>query len=455
MVQGKYVAALDLGTSKIIAIAATKSKDGVITISKTEKIASGTCIRRGFIYNIEETSMKISSLVKNLTRQLRPLQKIYVGIGGQSLRTEYYTAKKEINGEAVDNEIIDSLYEECRKYQPEMAEVLDIVSPEYFLDGRPETNPIGVPCQVIEAKFQLILGRPSLKLCLKKSIEEKSKIEIAGFFISPLATAAVVLSDREKELGCALVEFGAGITYLSVYKGNLLKYMIAIPLGGNVITKDLCSLNILEPDAEQLKISKGNALNESEKEEPADIIIESRVNEIIANIMKQIEISGYGNELPEGIIITGGGALLKNMTLAIKKKTNMPVKLATAKESLVSEKSIDRILIEDPANVTIFGLLYLANDNCAKVIPRETSFESRTTSYPSKYPQTPGQGGEKGQESQISLFDEEEIDIVEKPTETTGRRLETPQKKKVGFFDRFKKGLEGASKSLFDDDNIE
>ena len=436
MEQKEYVAALDLGTSKMLAVAASKSSGGVLKILATEKVASGTSIRRGFIYNIEDAAGKISSLVNKLGYKLRPgLKKIYVGIGGQSLRTEAFTVKKEINGASVDKKIIDSLYEECWSYQPELAEILDIVSPEYHLDGRPEPNPIGVPCRVIEAKFQLILGRPSLKLCLKKSIEEKSKIEIADFFISPLATAEAVLSSREKELGCALIEFGAGITYLSIYKGGLLKYMIAIPLGGNVITKDLCSTNLLEADAEELKINKGSALSESDKEELTDVIIEARMNEIIANVVEQIRLSGYGSALAEGIIITGGASSLRNLSKSIQLQTNLQVRQATANKSLIDMNAPDNSFIENPGNTTIFGLLTLGNENCAKEILK---VEPRPVVRESPQPNT-----------FENLFEVKQPDTQSQETEK--RKPVEKKKPKVNFLDRFKNKVEGMSKSLFDE----
>ncbi len=410
MEQSEYIAALDLGTSKMLAMAASKDKGGVLSILGSEKVLSGNCIRRGYIHHVEETAGKVSSLVKNLSNKLQPgIKKIYVGIGGQSLRSEYYTVRKEINGATVNQRLVDSIYEECRKYKPELAEILAIVSPEFYLDGHLEANPIDFECDVIEAKFQLILGRPSLKICLTKSIEEKAGIEIAGFLIAPLATAEVALSKKEKELGCALIEFGAGITYLSVYKGGLLRYLIAIPLGGNVITKDICSLNLLEPDAEELKIKKGSALVETEMEEQLDVIIEARSNEIIANIIEQIRLSGYESSLGGGIVITGGGSLLKNLAKAISLQ--------------MDRKDIRMADIDDPANACILGLLTMGTANCAKEVERK--------------------------ENIMSLFEDEEISTVSssKPEKSvkTPRSPKPPKEPKENIFSRIARGL-------FDDD---
>ena len=351
MEQKEYIVALDLGTSKMLAMAATK-KDGSLSILDTQKTASENCIRRGCIYNIEETSKKITSLVNDLNSSLTPkIKQVYVGIGGQSLRVvEHHTVWKEFDEkETITDEIVDSLREECKKYVPEFAEILDIASAEFYLDGRFEANPIGLQCNNIEAKFLLILGNPSLKRAIEASME-KANIKIAGFFVSPLATAEAVLSSREKKLGCALIEFGAGITYLSIYKDGLLKYLVSIPLGGNVITKDICDMKLEENEAEELKIKEGNALIEPEKSQ-LNTIVEARIVEIIANIQHQIKVSGYDSAISEGIIITGGGSLLKNVDRLLAQKTGKQVRNT-----------------EDPSQACIRGLLLLGNENCAEEI---------------------------------------------------------------------------------------
>jgi len=183
-----------------------------------------------------------------------------VGLGGQSLRSIEHTVCKVLGTEGVvTEEIIDSLYQECKDYRPDMLTVLDVVSPSYFLDDKPESNPVGVPCSRIEARYKLIVGRPSLKLNIINSISEQAKIEIAGILVSPLALGDVVLSDNEKDLGCALIGFGAGVTTITVYKGGKLASLSVVPFGGNLITKDITNLRVVESEAERLKITYGSA----------------------------------------------------------------------------------------------------------------------------------------------------------------------------------------------------
>jgi cell division protein FtsA len=369
----QYVAALDLGTFKMIAMAARKTVQGLSILDKA-KTESNNCIRRGCIYNIEKTSDKVAALIADLNKKVKaPVEKIYVGIGGQSLKTQKYSAVREVNG-IVTQDMLNSLETECREYQPLDVDVLDIVSIEYYLDGRPESYPKGASCRNIEMKALLITGNPSLKNYLEKSV--KDKVEIAGFFISPLATAAAVLSDAEKEQGCALVEFGAGITYVSVYKDKLLRYMIAIPLGGDIITQDIIDLGVTRQEAEELKINYGSALLEKNNEgtittgsqksidiQKLNTIIEARMDEILANVIAQLNKSGYTSSLGAGIVITGGGASLKNVRLSLQEKARKDVRISSTKKTLGNQVTD---LTTQPENATIVGLLSLGKENCAK-----------------------------------------------------------------------------------------
>ncbi len=395
MGNSEFIAALDLGTSKIIAMAGRKNEQGILSIIASEKTTTDSCIRRGCVHNVADTAEKIKTVIAGLNRQLEvPVEKIYVGLGGQSLHTENHVVSKDINGAIVDDQMIQSLYDECQEYEPAFGGILDIVSPEYYLDGHLEANPKGIQCSRIEAHYKLIVGRPLLQSTLKNSIENKAQLSIAGYFIAPIASAAAVLNETEKELGCALIELGAGVTYLSVYKGGLLRYLVTIPLGGAVVTNDIRSLNILEEEAERLKINFGSALIEFDSDIKAQTaklveeslngsmreiklndlndIIEARMDEIIANIMTQINLSEYGTALGAGIIITGGGAAMNNLAESIRNKTKMNVRTAAVKKSLVNQ-SIE--LAQDYANSEVIGLLVMGKDNCAKEVVKQVVIE--------------------------------------------------------------------------------
>ena len=407
----EIIAALELGTSKSIALLAQKDFSGKFSVLRTETLVSKDAIRRGRVYNLDETSSIVSKLIGKLnSNPALQVEKIYVGVGGQSLHTQLFSKRKTVEGGIITKKIIDLIEEEANTYSPELEENLGVCSCEYYVDGRLVPNPKGIAASVIEARIQLVMGNPCLKRNLKKVFDEKG-ISVAGYFISPLATAEAVLTPEEKEWGCALVEIGEGVTYISVYKNKALKYMITLPLGGLAITNDILS-NSNVPEAEMLKIKHGSVIPEPvsngnipENEERnlsmkieqvlLNRIIEARMDEIIKNVWNQIQLSGYSNVLDAGIVITGGGALLRDLPQFIMSYTGKGVRLARAK---VWENQTETYL--SPANSCVAGLAILGKENCVKEI-KPTVREVR---------EVRGTKVETG-----SIFKDDEIEVVEKP----------------------------------------
>lgn len=180
--------------------------------------------------------------------------------------------------------------------------------------------------------------------------------------------------------GCALVDFGADTTTISVYKNNILRYLSVLPLGGNTITRDITSLQMEEQDAEKLKLQYGNALYEEEEESetPAvcttddgraielttlNNIIEARAEEILANVWNQLQLSGYEDKLFSGVVFTGGGANLKNIEEAFRKQSKIE-KIKTMRFVHNTIHGFSDVLAKDGMQNTLLGLLAAGNENC-------------------------------------------------------------------------------------------
>lgn len=433
-----FIAVIDLGTAHMVGMVGTKNPAGVMTIIAHEVENSATSIRRGCVYNVEETASKIKRLVLKLENKLggSKIGKVYVGIGGQSLRTIDHSVFKVLGAEGVvTEEIIEDLYKECRNFHPDMLDVLATVSPTYFVDDKQEDNPVGIPCNRIEARYKLVVGRPSLKRYVINSISERAKIEIADIIVSPLALADVVLSDDEKNLGCAMIGFGAGVTSLTVFKGGKLIGLSVIPLGGHLITRDITSLRLVEAEAERVKVTYGSALVEKDNDAIIQVssaeglglreiklaelnnIVEARMKEILENVFARLEAMEMAGELGAGIVITGGGSALKNLPAAIKDRLNVDVRYASIRKGLVQN---DDMLIGRTEYTTAVGLLKQGTQNCAIYAPPVT-----------------------------------EIPKEEIPEEqTTSRAPQGGKEKKGRLFDRLTKGFDNLGKSLFDEDNM-
>ena len=338
MATTEFIAAIELGSSKVTGIAGRKNSDGSMQVLAYAKEDSSSFIRKGVIYNLNKTAQSLTSIINRLEGDLKEsIAKVYVGISGQSLRTVRNVVSRDLKEETlISQELVDAICDENLEIPLIDMDILDVAPQEFKIDNFLPDTPVGVLGNHIEGRFLNIVARASIKNNLERCFEQ-AKIKIADLLIAPLVTANAVLSESERRSGCALVDFGADTTTISVYKGNILRFMTVLPLGGNCITRDITSLRIEEEEAEALKITYADATYEEEGEEKAtcqledeertiqlgilNVIIGARAEELIDIVWNQIQLSGYDDKLLAGIIITGGKANLKNLDEVLRKRT--------------------------------------------------------------------------------------------------------------------------------------
>lgn len=438
MAYTEFIAAIDLGSSHMVGMVGAKNPSGTLSIIAHEVEDSATCIRRGCVYNVNETANSVGRLIRKLGNRIgsAEIAKVYVGIGGQSLRSVDHTVTRVLGTDGVvTDDIIRSMDEECRSYRPDLLDVLEVVPPTYVLDDKMEANPVGISCTRIEARYKLIVGRPSLRRHVKDAVTGRARMEIAGIIVSPLALADVVLTEGEKNLGCALIDFGAGVTTLTVYKGGRVVDLSVIPFGGNLITRDITSLHIVEAEAERVKLTYGSAMVESDSNRSISVssadgmgmreikltdlecVIETRVKEILENVYARLEASGMKGSLGAGIVITGGAAALKNLPEVIRERFKMDVRYSAVGKGVVENGDTTCSKAEYAVAV---GLLKKGTENCARIVP---PVEPKT-----------------------------EVKTEEKPKEERPTVAPEQKKRRGGIFGgSWKDKMEGLGKTLFDD----
>jgi cell division protein FtsA len=390
-----YIVAIDLGTSHITGIVGEKNTDGTFSIVACETANSFSCIRRGNIHNLDETANHVDNLIKKLESRLKGgyIDKVYIGVGGQSLRTVDHVEGKDIaEGAVVTKDDITALKEQCEKYKPDLLDVLDIVPVAYYLDGRREKNPVGVSCKRFEAHYKLVIGRVSIRRNILNSIRDQAKIEVAGIIVSPLALADAMLSKEEKELGCALIDFGAGVTSVCVYKDKNLLHMSVIPLGGNLITRDIVSLQLTEAEAEKLKKEHGSVIVREEENEFISVdmegvdrkievndlnaIIEGRAKEIVENVYARISEATELKALGSGIVLAGCAAELNSLPELLRDRCKVKVRHSAICAGLVHESDQ---MIGNPLYMPAVSLMLKGTVSCvshpATLPPPENPFE--------------------------------------------------------------------------------
>ncbi len=329
----KYIVALETGSSKIRGAVGCVDETGVLTVKAVEEERLTDCVRYGQVRNVAEVSQAISGIISRLERldPSRRITGIYTALGGKSTMLSTRTVEHRL---AADTEItrdhIARLADEARATVLPEREIVAVTPRNFVVDNDSTMNPVGTFGRTIEADYNLVSCRNLLKRNLRVVLE-KTGVNVLGYIPRQLAIADLVLTPDEKRLGCMLVDFGAETVTVSIYKGGALLYLATLPMGSRNITRDITSLHHLEENAERIKKNVGNAAAEiaSENADYADVnaLVAARAGEIIANIREQIAYARLTpDDLPAGIVITGGGAKLKGFNSRLEKAVGLAVR---------------------------------------------------------------------------------------------------------------------------------
>lgn len=380
-VEKEIIVAIEFGSSKIRGVAGCKNIDGSMQVLDVEQADARNCIRKGVVYNIDKTVMCLKHIIERMEAALdMQIARVFVGIGGQSLRTKKNTVSRQFATKTVvSQELVDSLLKANRGTVYSGYEILEVVPQEYHVGLDTTTDPVGVLSSQIDGTFLNVIAKTEIKEYILKCVEA-SGLEVAGIFVAPIALAGSVLTDTERRSGCALVDFGYGTTTVAVYKNNLLRHLAVIPLGGNNITQDLGSQQIDEDEAENLKVKYGSAYSELSSEELAKNllvnngrtieerllvdIVEAREEEILSNVAAQIRNSGYQDKLVAGVVLSGAAANVKNLDKAVSERIH-PDKIRFARIVPFPLQAVhpDQVAKDGSLNV-LLSLLNEGDQNC-------------------------------------------------------------------------------------------
>lgn len=410
----EFIVAIELGSSVFRGIAGKKNPDGSITVQALVKEDATQCIRKGVVNNIDKTATCLKNIVAKLSKTMKQnISHVYVGVGGQSVRSVRNVMVKDLPTETiVDGDIVDGLMDSNRGMDYPDLEILNVVTQEYKVGNQYVVDPVGIKGTRLEGNFLNIAQRKLFYSNLNEAFD-KAGIAIAEIFPAPLVLADNVLSESEKRGGCVLVDLGADTTTVSVYHKSLLRHLAVIPLGGNNVTKDITALKMEEREAELLKLKHGSAYTEIADMDPALTysidgertieskqlieLVEARVEEIVQNVWHQVPAE-YVSKLLGGIILTGGGSNMKNIELAFKKYTHMDKIRKARFVNLAIKSNIADINKHDTTLNTIISLLAKGDMNCAggPIVhqpPTGTDLFGQTTTTTTTHQTTNGEGG--------------------------------------------------------------
>ena len=478
----EFIVAIELGSSKMTGIAGQKNLDGSINVLAVVKESSSSFIRKGVVYNIDKTAQCLTSIIKKLETQLKTeITKVYVGVGGQSIRSVRNVISKDLPSETiVTQDMVIDLMDANRNMTYQDQEILDAAVQEYKVGSQLQLDPVGIQATHLEGNFLNILERKTFYKNLNKCFETAG-INVAEMYLAPLALADSVLTEAERRSGCALVDIGADTTTVSVYSKNILRHLAVIPLGSNNITKDIATLQMEESDAESMKLKYASAYtdnNDIDNDLKYSIdterqiesrkfieIVEGRLEEIIENVWYQIP-SEYYDKLLGGIILTGGGSNMRNIEKAFTNHTHVEmVRIAKTVTQTIQSNNED-IKARNGMMNTVLGLLAKGDINCAgegldpngdlfstRKEKEHTPIDQRPIRQPGEIP--PGviltQTEKKAAEEEKRRQQEEE-DRLKREEELRQQEEEERVRRENSTWNKLKKGILKFGKSMIEEE---
>ena len=337
----RYIVAIEIGSSKAKGLVASVGELGDINVIAIEEARLDDCTRYGKIQNVQEVSAHVNDIIRKLENNPRiaprKVSDIFISVGGRSMTTAKAQTQRSFQSPIdITADTIKRLENDASFGLVTDKTNLAMLPHAFYVDNAEVKKVVGTVGSTIKAVFNAIVVAPSLIDNLKRMRLDNRQTH---FIIRPTALADLVLTSSDKQLGCALVDFGSETTTVSIYKDQVLQNIITLPIGSRNITRDLMiGLGMTEESAEEAKIRSGvSQTNETKSSSEAEInnYISARAGEIIANIMHQIEAAGFKPQtLKAGIILTGGGSRLTNFDRLVETQTKMPVRVAAIDSSL-------------------------------------------------------------------------------------------------------------------------
>jgi len=375
MAKKEFISAIDIGTTKIVAMIARRTDDGRFEIMGMGD-APSSGVKRGMVVHIDETVSAIELAKQQAEEQAGyRMGEVYVGIAGQHIKSMKNRNSKYLDNEEITQDDVDYLHDQMAKTPLDPGdEILHVIPQSYVVDAETDViKPVGMSGRMLEANFHLVIGKIASARNISKCIE-RVELKVKKMILEPLASATAVLTADEREAGVVLVDIGGGTTDVAIYYNDIVRHTAVIPFGGNVITSDIkegCS--ILLRQAESLKVQFGSAMGDTAADDKVvtipgisgrdareisfknlAYIIQARMEEILDAVAYEIENSGYTDKMSAGIVITGGGALLKGLPQLIKYKTGFDVRVGYPNQFLVAESDQK---ISQPQYSTAIGLV--------------------------------------------------------------------------------------------------
>lgn len=371
------VVALDIGTTKVCTLIAQKNSKNLEILGVGSHPSNG--LKKGSVVNIEKTVESIRNSIEEakLMAGIQELESATVGIAGNHIYCFNSSGVVPVKNKEINQSDVDRVIEAAKAVLiPSDREILHVIPQEYKVDNTAGIkNPIGMCGSRLEVNVHIVTGKSPLINNLVKCVEQAG-LQANSVILQPIASSKSVLSNEEKELGVVLIDIGGGTTDIAVWKDGSLLHSQIIPLGGNHFTNDLAvALKIPHNEAERIKLTNGTVLKDAQLNEtyltvqglsgtrPREVslsfvaeVLGSRAEELFQVVREVILEKNLQDEITGGFVLTGGGALIKNLPELAEYYLEKPVKLGypTAFGGMTSA-------MQHPKFSTVLGLLQESN----------------------------------------------------------------------------------------------
>src|SRR6478672_89728 len=373
------IVGLDIGTTKIAAIAGRKNEYGKLEILGFGR-ANSNGVQHGQVLNIDQTIKAIHQALQNCDESNPELEinEVYVGVAGhhiKSLQTRGDIVRQDPDIEIQQWENDHLVHNQRNTCIPAGDQIIDVIPQDFHVDNFQNIkDPVGYNGVKVGANFHIITGDRNAIRNINRAVD-KSGLKTKDLVLQPLASASAVMSELDMEAGVAILDIGGGTSDLAVFYEGILKHTAVIPFGGENITNDIkTGLGVLKSQAEAMKVQFGSALSDEAKTNayitipglkgmPAKeisvknlaAIIQARMSEILDFVTYHLKQVGLDSRaLNGGIILTGGGSQLKHLIQLTEYTTGLNARIGLPNEHLAPNHIEE---LKKPMYSTCIGLI--------------------------------------------------------------------------------------------------
>jgi cell division protein FtsA len=372
----EMVVGIDVGTTKVCTLVGRVEGEKSVRIIGVG-IEPSEGIRKGVIVDLAAATQAITRSIERAEQTSGlEIDSALVSLAGGHVSSVNSRGAVAVPGGIIDASDLVRALDQARTIAiPHDREVVHVIQRAFSVDGQDGIrSPVGMHGYHLEAETHIITAGAATVDNLRQCIQA-ARVEPQAFVLNPLASAEVVLTEEERQMGVAICDVGGGTTDLAIYVEGDVWHTSVLAVGGNHLTQDIAhGLRLSLPQAEEIKKDQGHAVRAEVgaeeyfsirpygEEQPVRInrqdlahIIEARTAEIFGLILQEVKRSGYDGLLPAGMVLTGGTSALPGIRRNASQVMGMPVRTARP-EKLVG--LVDRL--NSPAYATSVGLLQWA-----------------------------------------------------------------------------------------------